>query len=56
MISVGEAGLLFVLPLFLQDAWGLSPVGVGWILMVMAVGALLSGVMAPVLTGLTSPA
>lgn len=56
VISVGEAGLLFILPLFLQNIWGLSPVGAGWILAVMAVGALLSGVMAPVLTGLTSPA
>lgn len=39
MVSMGEFGLLFVLPLYLQNVRGLSPIGAGWVLAAMALGA-----------------
>ncbi|AZA08834.1 MFS transporter [Corynebacterium pseudopelargi] len=46
MVAVGEFGLVFVLPLFLQSAMGLSVMDTGLVLAAMALGAFLSGAMA----------
>lgn len=54
IVSVGESGLLFVLPLFLQNIWGLSPIAAGWVLAAMALGAFVSGVIAPMVANATS--
>ena len=43
LISVGELGLLFVLPLFLQGAHGDSPLQICVAILPLAVGAFLSG-------------
>ncbi|MEO9329250.1 DHA2 family efflux MFS transporter permease subunit [Gordonia aurantiaca] len=42
-VAIGEFGLLLVLPLFLVNAYGLSTLGAGYVLAVMAVGAFASG-------------
>lgn len=42
-VAVGEFGLIFVLPLFLVSAVGLSPVATGLVLSAMAAGAFLAG-------------
>jgi len=42
-VAIGEFGLLLVLPLFLVNAYGLSTLGAGYILAVMALGAFASG-------------
>ena len=55
VVSIGESGLLFVLPLFLQNIWDLSPIGAGWVLAAMALGAFASGASAPVIASVTSP-
>lgn len=54
IVSVGESGLLFILPLFLQNIWSLSPIDAGWVLAAMALGALFSGVVAPIVAGARS--
>lgn len=43
MVAVGEFAIIFVLPLFLINALGLSVMGAGLVLAGMAVGAFLSG-------------
>jgi EmrB/QacA subfamily drug resistance transporter len=43
LISVGELGLLFVLPLFLQNAHGNSPLQISLAILPLALGALLAG-------------
>lgn len=43
LVSVGELGLLFVLPLFLQDVHGDSPLQVSVAIMPLALGTLLTG-------------
>lgn len=43
MVAIGEFGLVFVLPLFLVNALGLSTVAAGGVLSAMAVGAFLAG-------------
>lgn len=42
-VAIGEFGLLLVLPLFLVNAFGLSTLGAGYVLAVMALGAFASG-------------
>ncbi len=42
-VAIGEFGLLLVLPLFLVNAYGLSTLGAGTVLAVMALGAFASG-------------
>ena len=42
-VAIGEFGLLFVLPLFIVNAMGLSTLGAGLVLAAMGVGAFLSG-------------
>ncbi|WP_405486014.1 MFS transporter [Nocardia sp. NBC_00511] len=39
LVALGEFGLLFVLPLFMVNVLGLSPLGAGYVLAAMAVGA-----------------
>lgn len=43
MVAVGEFAIIFVLPLYLINALGLSVMGAGLVLAAMAVGAFLSG-------------
>ncbi|MCW2901957.1 MAG: drug resistance transporter, EmrB/QacA subfamily [Streptosporangiaceae bacterium] len=43
LVSVGELGLLFVLPLFLQNVHGNSPLQISLAILPLAVGALFSG-------------
>lgn len=43
LVTLGEFGILFTLPLYLQNVHGYSPLGSGWILAAMALGAFLSG-------------
>lgn len=43
MVAIGEFGLVFVLPLFLVNALGLSVLAAGGVLSAMAVGAFLAG-------------
>ncbi len=42
-VAIGEFGLLFVLPLFIVNAMGLTTLGAGLVLAAMGVGAFLSG-------------
>lgn len=42
-VAAGEFALVFVMPLFLVSALGLSIMGAGWVLAAMAGGALLAG-------------
>lgn len=46
MVAVGEFAIIFVLPLYLINALGLTVMGAGLVLAAMAVGAFLSGAMA----------
>lgn len=43
MVAIGEFGLLFVLPLFLMNTHGLSPMITGLVLAAMAAGAFIAG-------------
>lgn len=54
IVAIGEAGLLFLLPLFLQNILNLSPMKTGGILAVMGVGAFLAGGLASFLVKQTS--
>ncbi|HEY5221627.1 MAG TPA: MFS transporter [Microbacteriaceae bacterium] len=45
-VAIGEFGLLFVLPLFIVNAMGLTTLGAGFVLAAMGVGAFFSGSMA----------
>lgn len=56
MVSMGEFGLLFVLPLYLQNVRGLSPIGAGWVLAAVALGAFGSAGLAGRLARVTTPA
>lgn len=56
VVAMGEFGLLFVLPLYLQNVRSLSPVGAGWVLAAMAAGAFLSGGVAAPLAQATTAA
>ncbi len=46
LVAIGEFGLIFVLPLYLQNILGLSSLGAGVVLATMAAGAFFSGAMA----------
>ncbi|MDQ1290092.1 MAG: hypothetical protein QG622_3658, partial [Actinomycetota bacterium] len=50
IVSLGEFGLLFGIPLFLQNILGLSAVRTGVVLLALALGSFLSAPMAPQLT------
>ena len=52
MVAIAEFGLLFVLPLYLVNALGLSTMGAGFVLAAMAAGAFISGSLARHLTAL----
>lgn len=43
LVAIGEFGLIFVLPLYLQNILGLSSLGAGVVLATMAAGAFVSG-------------
>ncbi|NRI69343.1 MFS transporter [Rhodococcus sp. MS16] len=51
-VAIAEFGLLFVLPLYLVNALGLSTMGAGFVLAAMAGGAFISGSLARHLTAL----
>nr|WP_313814726.1 MFS transporter [Glutamicibacter sp.] len=55
-VAIGEFALLFVLPLFLVNALGLSTLQAGFILAAMALGAFVSGAAARHLAALLTPA
>ncbi len=55
-VTAGEFSLLFVLPLFLVNASGLSPMAAGLVLAAMAVGAFFSGALARHLAALMGAA
>ena len=51
IVALGEFGLLFTLPLLLQNALGYSALGTGWLIVSLAVGMfLVSGATTPELT------
>ncbi len=56
IVALGEFGLLFTLPLYLQNVLGLSPLDSGFVLVAMAVGAFLAGGVAGRLGRRISPA
>ncbi|MFL6051954.1 MAG: MFS transporter [Actinoallomurus sp.] len=56
LISVGELGLMFVLPLFLQDVHGNSPLQVSVAILPLAVGTFLAGGMSARLSRHLGPA
>lgn len=55
IVAIGEFGLLFVLPLFLQNILGLSAMDSGYILAAMGLGAFISGGLASEIGRRTSP-
>jgi len=55
ILSLGEFGVLFSLPLFLQGALGYSALGAGGVLAALAVGSFLSGPTTPALAGRYGP-
>jgi EmrB/QacA subfamily drug resistance transporter len=55
LVAVAEFGLLFTLPLYLENALGLSPIGSGLVLAAMAGGAFLAGGAAGELARAISP-
>lgn len=54
LIAIGESGLLFLLPLFLQNVLLFSPMESGWMLASMGIGAFFAGGMASGLVKKTS--
>lgn len=56
VVAAGEFALVFVLPLYLVNAAGLSIMRAGWLLAAMALGAFLSGASARHLAARRSPA
>ena len=50
IVALGEFGLLFTLPLLLQNALGFSALGTGWLIASLAVGTFLVSGMTPQLT------
>ncbi|MFI2752081.1 MFS transporter [Cellulomonas sp. P22] len=55
IVSLGEFGILFALPLFVQNALGYSPLGSGALTASVAAGALVAGSTAAVIANRTSP-
>lgn len=55
IVAVGESGLLFLIPLFLQNVLALSPMQSGGILAIMGLGAFLAGGLASELVKKSSP-
>lgn len=55
-VAMGEFGLLFALPLYLQNVLALSPLQAGYVLAAMAAGAFVSGAMAGRLSRKMRPA
>lgn len=55
IINMGEFGLLFTLPLFLQSVRGYSPLGTGVILLGLALGSFLAGPLAGQLAARIGP-
>lgn len=51
IVSLGEFGLLFTLPLLLQNALGYSALGTGWLIAALAIGTFVISGMTPQLTG-----
>lgn len=49
VVALGQLGLLFVLPLWLQSARGYTATGVGLLLIALAVGAFLAAALTPLL-------
>ena len=56
IISMGEFGILFALPLWLQNVLGLSPVSSGLVLLWLALGAFLASGVGGALSGKLPPA
>jgi len=52
VVSLGEFGLLFTLPLLLEGALGYSALGAGWLLLWLALGTFLVSAVTPRLTAL----
>ena len=50
IVALGEFGLLFTLPLLLQNSLGYSALGTGWLIVSLAVGTFLVSGMTPQLT------
>ncbi len=50
IVALGEFGLLFTLPLLLQNALGFSALGTGWLIVSLAVGTFLVSGLTPQLT------
>ena len=50
IVALGEFGLIFTLPLLLENALGLSPLGTGWLIMSLAIGTFFISGMTPRLT------
>jgi EmrB/QacA subfamily drug resistance transporter len=50
IVSLGEFGMLFTLPLLLQGAMGYDALGTGWLMMALAIGTFLVSAMTPRLT------
>jgi EmrB/QacA subfamily drug resistance transporter len=51
VVALGEFGLIFTLPLLLQNALGFSALGTGWLIVSLAVGTFFISGMTPQLTG-----
>lgn len=54
-VAIGEFGLIFVLPLYLQNALALSTMQTGLVLATMAIGAFISGALARHVAGAIGP-
>ncbi len=50
IVALGEFGLIFTLPLLLQNALGYSPLGTGWLIVSLALGTFLVSGATPQLT------
>ncbi|WP_082096957.1 MFS transporter [Demequina gelatinilytica] len=50
VVALGEFGLLFTLPLLLQNALGYTPLGTGWLVLFLAIGTFLVSGATPQLT------
>jgi EmrB/QacA subfamily drug resistance transporter len=50
IVALGEFGLLFTLPLLLQNALGFSALGTGWLIVSLAIGTFLVSGLTPQLT------
>lgn len=55
VVSIGEFGLILIVPLFLQTALGFTALRTGMIIAAMAVGAFIAGSVVPKLARLVSP-